>query len=127
MERKGCSGRNTIKGGLTVQPFPGRHDLPGWSTERAPGQRDGKTDASQGLCLQPEMPNRAKGCVCGDKTATEPPFRGGHFGVGVGGINAGDREESVMGRLQGGGERAEKRKWGAGVLAASPGEDHSNR
>lgn len=47
----------------------------------------------------------------------------------TGGMTVGDREESFLGKREGGNkkERAEKRKWAAEVLATSLGEDQSNR
>lgn len=50
--------------------------------------------------------------------------------MGTGGMTVGDSEESVLGKRERGeqkGERAEKRKWAAEVLASSLGEDQSNR
>lgn len=49
--------------------------------------------------------------------------------MGTGGMTVGDSEESVLGKRERGeqkGERAEKRKWAAEVLASSLGEDRSS-
>ena len=71
---------------------------------QGPGQRDGKMGATRGLCLQPEMPSRVKGCVHRDKITTEPQKEAIlEWRLGRGEMTSGDSDESA-------GEEGEGRK-----------------